>query len=172
MKRIFGPLFLYFLTSLFFCSPTPKQPAKLGGELVIGPDNPLNGLDPAVVDHILCHTIAFQLFDGLLQYHPGDFKLIPALAETWETSDGGHTWIFHLRRGVHFNNDACFPDGAGREVVAADSSTHSSASSTGGRTTSPGKFSTTSRGRKSTGEKKQKRSAELLSSTPTPCKSD
>lgn len=27
-------------------------------------------------------------------------KLIPALAESWETTDGGLTWTFHLREGV------------------------------------------------------------------------
>ncbi len=32
----------------------------------------------------------------------------------------GEEWTFTLKRGVHFQDDPCFPGGKGREVVAAD----------------------------------------------------
>lgn len=31
-------------------------------------------------------------------------NLIPALAEKWESKDGGKTWVFRLRQGVHFHD--------------------------------------------------------------------
>ncbi len=118
MRRIFWLSLLFFV--FLNCSRTANQSIKLGGELVIDEGNPLPGLDPAVVDHIENQMIAFQLFDGLLQYQPIDFKLIPALAETWHTPDSGRIWTFRLRCGVRFNDDACFADGIGREVIADD----------------------------------------------------
>jgi len=119
MRKVLYLLPLSLLVTFLRCGGEPRPRSKLGGEL-IAPGNPLSGFDPAVVNHIWSSMIASQLFDGLLQYHPGDFKLVPALAEKWETPDHGRTWIFHLRRGARFNNDACFPDGIGREVVASD----------------------------------------------------
>jgi ABC-type oligopeptide transport system substrate-binding subunit len=83
-------------------------------------DFPVNGLDPAVVNHISDDMLAQQLFDGLLQYRPVTFELTPALAEKWETPDSGRTWIFHLRQKAFFNDDACFADGRGRAVTAED----------------------------------------------------
>jgi peptide/nickel transport system substrate-binding protein len=40
-------------------------------------------------------------------------SMSPMLAEHWEVLDGGHTWKFHLRKGIHFH------DGWG-EVTAED----------------------------------------------------
>jgi len=64
---------------------------------------------------------AFSLvFDPLFIIGKDDFKPVPHLAESWETTDDT-TWVFHLRPGVMFQdgNDV-FPDGANREVTADD----------------------------------------------------
>lgn len=45
-----------------------------------------------------------QLFDGLVQYKPGTSEIEPSLAKSWEISEDGLTWIFHLRGGVTFND--------------------------------------------------------------------
>ncbi|MDZ7290980.1 MAG: ABC transporter substrate-binding protein [candidate division KSB1 bacterium] len=98
-------------------TPRPRP----GGVLLTPPlEFPLNGLDPAVVNHSCDDVLAQQLFDGLLQYRPVTFELVPALAEKWETPDSGRTWIFHLRPNAFFNDDACFADGHGRAVTVED----------------------------------------------------
>jgi len=102
------------------CRSSSPDDVHYGGELIFRGERPALGFDPPLVRHILDYMIAFQVFDGLLQYSPETFQLRPALAERWETPDGGQTWIFHLRRGVRFHDDACFPDGRGREVRAED----------------------------------------------------
>ncbi|MGH7449710.1 MAG: ABC transporter substrate-binding protein [bacterium] len=103
------------------CDQNSARQPKTGGVLLNPPlDFSINGLDPAVVNHISDDMLAQQLFDGLLQYRPMTFELAPALAEKWETPDSGHTWIFHLRRDTFFNDDACFADGRGRAVTAED----------------------------------------------------
>ena len=44
-------------------------------------------------------NVLTNLVDGLLSADP-DGKLVPAIAESWETTDGGLTWTFHLRDDV------------------------------------------------------------------------
>ena len=57
-----------------------------------------------------------NLTDGLLQTDPWG-SLLPALAEKWETKDGGKTWTFNIRRGVKWVNMAGQPKG---DVTARD----------------------------------------------------
>lgn len=48
------------------------------------------------------------MFNGLVRFPPGSADpaaLEPDLAESWERSDDGLTWTFHLRDGVRFHGD-------------------------------------------------------------------
>ncbi|HEY8531068.1 MAG TPA: ABC transporter substrate-binding protein, partial [Limnochorda sp.] len=60
------------------------------------------------------------IFDALIVPSPHDGRPIPHLAESWETPDET-TWIFHLRKGVYFQDgNPVFPEGQAREVTADD----------------------------------------------------
>lgn len=48
------------------------------------------------------------VYEPLLWYDPLQDKLIPALAESWETSEDGMIWTFHLRKGVVFHDGTPF----------------------------------------------------------------
>jgi len=53
------------------------------------------------------YTIPMNIFDGLVRAEtisPGKSDLVPALAESWEISDDGLVYTFHLRKGVKFHN--------------------------------------------------------------------
>ncbi|HEX9676252.1 MAG TPA: ABC transporter substrate-binding protein [Anaerolineales bacterium] len=50
------------------------------------------------------HLVIYQLFRGLIEERP-DTGLVPDIAESWEVSEGGRKYIFHLQR------DACWNDG-------------------------------------------------------------
>lgn len=54
--------------------------------------------------------------DGLLS-HDNYGNLVPALAESWESDDGGLTWTFHLRKGVQWVDYQAQPQ---TDVVADD----------------------------------------------------
>ncbi|HHV94129.1 MAG TPA: hypothetical protein GXX47_06310, partial [Firmicutes bacterium] len=44
------------------------------------------------------------LYDTLVKYDPVDLSMVPGLAESWEVSDDGLTWTFHLRDGVKWHD--------------------------------------------------------------------
>src|SRR3989449_604270 len=52
------------------------------------------------------------LWENLISRDPKTGELIPMLAERWQITDGGRTWKFQLRKGVHFHD--------GRELTAED----------------------------------------------------
>ena len=52
--------------------------------------------------------IGVQVYDGLLTFEPGTTRIKPALAESWEVSEDGLEWTFHLRKGVKFHDGTDF----------------------------------------------------------------
>jgi len=43
-------------------------------------------------------------FDNLLQIDPQTSQLVPALLQSFETPDSGHTWTLKVRPGIKFHN--------------------------------------------------------------------
>ena len=82
-------------------------------------DAGLTSLDPAFARNQNALWMINQLFNGLVQVNDS-LKTVPAVAKSWEISDDGKTYTFHLRPDVYFHDDPLFPQGKGRKVVAAD----------------------------------------------------
>ena len=53
-----------------------------------------------------------SVYSSLVKMDPDTSKMVGDLAESWETSEDGLTWTFHLRHGVKFHN--------GKELTAKD----------------------------------------------------
>ena len=90
------------------------------------PDDP-RGLDPQHAYDQVAHRIHEAILDTLLEYHPlktDPYELVPALLaampERTAEPDGTVTYTCRLKRGIRYHDDACFPGGKGREVVAED----------------------------------------------------
>ena len=49
-----------------------------------------------------------QIFETLVTLKPGTTEVVPMLAESWEASDDGTQWTFHLRQGVKFQDGTDF----------------------------------------------------------------
>jgi oligopeptide transport system substrate-binding protein len=66
---------------------------------------------------------AALVYEGLLEYHyfKRPLTLVPNLAQAMPTvSDDQRVYTFTLRKGVLFQDDPCFKEGKGRELVAED----------------------------------------------------
>ncbi len=69
-------------------------------------------LDPIHSTDTTSATIILKVFEGLVDLNPVTLDIVPALAESWDISDDGIVYTFHMKRGVRFHN--------GREVTAQD----------------------------------------------------
>ena len=82
----------------------PDPNAKAGGNIVITYKDDVATLDPAIGYDWQNWSMIKSLFDGLMDYVPGTTTLRPGLAESYEISDDGLVYTFHLRPGVKFHN--------------------------------------------------------------------
>ena len=85
------------------CSGGGGDSAAAEKQLVVqvGP-NP-ETLDPALNSAVDGANTILHLFEGLLVVDK-DGQLAPGQAESWETSDDGLTWTFHLRDGLKWSD--------------------------------------------------------------------
>lgn len=67
------------------------------------------GLDPINAPNNGSIFTIQQIFDQLVEVGEGD-KPVPGLAESWETSDDGLVWTFHLRDAQFSNGDPVTPE--------------------------------------------------------------
>jgi ABC-type transport system substrate-binding protein len=80
------------------------------------------GLDPQVVSDTYSLWVCRGIFDSLLQYDYVErpYALKPSAAQSLpEIRDGGRTFVFKIKPGIHFAPDPIF-GGKPRELVAAD----------------------------------------------------
>ena len=74
--------------------------------------------DPRTIDVQMTtdeYTIPLNVYDRLVEAEtiaPGQSKILPSLAESWDISEDGKTYTLHLRKGVLFHN--------GEELTADD----------------------------------------------------
>ncbi len=73
-------------------------------------DEPVT-LDPAISADTSSHLYIMQIFSGLVRLND-TMEVAPDIAQSWEVSQDGRTFTFHLRPGVRFQD--------GREVTAGD----------------------------------------------------
>jgi peptide/nickel transport system substrate-binding protein len=79
----------------------------------------ITSLDPAFARSFENIMAVNQLYNGLVQMNE-KLEVIPAIAKSWEISDDGKVYTFHLRDDVYFHDHPVFPNGKGRKVVAQD----------------------------------------------------
>jgi peptide/nickel transport system substrate-binding protein len=80
----------------FAMSPASAQTLRYANQ------GDLKSLDPYTLNETTTHAHIGQVYEGLIT-RDKDLKIIPALAESWETPEPTR-WRFHLRRGVKFHN--------------------------------------------------------------------
>jgi oligopeptide transport system substrate-binding protein len=91
-----------------------------GGSLRFNENEKVQTLFPCQLTDVASSHVAQQIYEGLVSFDPFTLKVIPSVAEKWETDTSGTLYTFRLRKGIRFHNDACFPEGKGRELTAED----------------------------------------------------
>ena len=105
---------------------TPSQTAKTGGTLVIGVTSEADTLFPWKATQFQAVNVMQTMYGTLTEFDQ-NLKVVPGLAESWETSSDGMTVTFHLRKGVTFHDGSTFDsadakfslDAIGNEATAA-----------------------------------------------------
>ncbi|TVR38821.1 MAG: ABC transporter substrate-binding protein [Bacteroidia bacterium] len=82
-------------------------------------DQNITSLDPVFARNQANIWAVTQLFNGLVELDTA-LEIRPAIAHSWSVSDDGREYAFYLRDDVYFHDNACFPEGKGRRVVARD----------------------------------------------------
>ncbi len=131
MKKLFIPIVVSAITLATFTSCTgdktenhegtaAKGGVYLGGVMRLNEVEAFKSLNPIAVNEISGFHIGCQLFEGLVKFDQKDLTLLPAIASRWDVNENSTVWTFHIRQGVMFHPDACFPDGKGRVLTAND----------------------------------------------------
>src|SRR3977135_1487733 len=82
--------------SLFAFAPASSQTLRYANQ------GDLKSLDPYTLKETTTIAHHGHVYEGLVA-RDKDLKIIPALAESWETIEPTR-WRFHLRKGVKFHN--------------------------------------------------------------------
>jgi len=91
-----------------------------GGTFRYNEEEYFKSLYPLNITEVTAHRLCEQIYEGLVTFDDSTLAVVPALAESWDISPDGTRYTFHLRKGVRFHDDPCFPDGKGREMNAYD----------------------------------------------------
>ncbi|GHA57871.1 ABC transporter substrate-binding protein [Pontibacter akesuensis] len=117
----FRSLILYLSTILGLFSAC-SEAAKTGTDKTVFRYNQpeaLSSLDPAFARNQANIRAVTQLYNGLVELDQ-ELKTGPGIAKSWEVSEDGRSYTFHLRDDVYFHDSEVFKSGKGRKVTAAD----------------------------------------------------
>ncbi len=101
------------VTAIAFAAPTRSAATKATGTtLVFDRSSDLFGFDPVVDGDQTSISTMLQVYDRLVEVSQDGKQIIPGLATSWKSSNGGLALTFTLRKGVKFSD--------GSPVTAAD----------------------------------------------------
>lgn len=78
-----------------------------GGALIVAIPQNVESFDPLLVNTKEVKNLLSLVYEPLLTYDSAD-RLSSCLAETWNTYDGGVTWVISLRKGVTWHGGSDF----------------------------------------------------------------
>lgn len=84
------------------------QPATAGKALIVCAAANPESFYPGASSSPVALDAANQIYDRLIGHEAGIVKLVPRLAQNWEVSNDGKTYLLHLRRGVKWHMNAGF----------------------------------------------------------------
>ncbi len=127
LARIFS---LSLIVLLFSCGNSKRNPLNkleavdggvfYGGTFRYNEVAYFRSLHPLSMDEAVGARIGQQIHEGLVRMSPRDLTVASAIAEDWIVDSTATVYTFKIRKGVRYHDDACFPNGKGREIKAQD----------------------------------------------------
>ncbi|MFQ6050063.1 MAG: peptide-binding protein [Candidatus Hydrothermarchaeota archaeon] len=115
MKKKTYATFLLIAILLSGCLAQPKEaeaPTKYGGTLVWGSIGDAKILNEILASDSASVDICGLVYDRLIGIDPKTLEPYPRMAESWNISEDGLTYTFHLKKGIKFHD--------GHEFTAED----------------------------------------------------
>lgn len=81
---------------------------SLQQQLIIGRSNDAIGLDPAITTDLESFQVTANIYETLVKTDINGIDLIPGLAESWDVSEDGLTFVFKLHSGITFHDNSVF----------------------------------------------------------------
>lgn len=100
--RITAAVLLSVSVLLCHCGQSGRKGSRYGGTLRIGTYHRPEGINPLLTAATISANLADLIFNGLVKTDESG-KIVPDLAERWESPDG-KVWTFYLRKGVLFHD--------------------------------------------------------------------
>ncbi|MBI2479957.1 MAG: ABC transporter substrate-binding protein, partial [Planctomycetia bacterium] len=101
---MFTSRFALIVPCLLLVGCASRGPSKPSNTLIYGRGEDSKTLDPINAETGESVKVILNLYDTLVAFADETMELEPSLANSWETSEDGLTWSFHLRDGVRFHD--------------------------------------------------------------------
>ena len=90
--------FLFFPVRLILSEDIPVN--KYGGELILATTSDPRSFNAIIAKETSTSMVTGYIFEGLTKANAVTLQVEPNLAESWDISDDGFQWTFHLRRDI------------------------------------------------------------------------
>ncbi|MBB47708.1 MAG: hypothetical protein CMJ33_04025 [Phycisphaerae bacterium] len=101
MSKILLPFVLLLLAVIIAMSLDRRLPRA---DVVVAQTTDCFTLDPQRMSYMQDLRIARSLYEGLVRIDGSDGSIVPAVAESWTTSEDGRLWTFTLRDDAKWSN--------------------------------------------------------------------
>lgn len=89
-------------------APATEAPTTDTSTLIFAQAADAGTLDPAIETSANSLQVIYHIYEGLVDFERGTTTPVPSLATSWEASEDGLEWTFHLREGVTFTDGTPF----------------------------------------------------------------
>ena len=73
----------------------------IGGILKLNEEEYLKSLYPPNITEVTGQRIDNNIYEGLVRFNVKTLAIEPCIAKSWDISDGGKKFVFHLRSGIN-----------------------------------------------------------------------
>lgn len=112
-------IYIFLFSVLVSCSSGDNKKQEHRTVFKYNEMGAVTSLDPAKASSFENSWVVGQIYNGLVEMSDA-LSIEPCIAKSWNISEDGLTYTFHLNNNAFFHDNEYFADGKGRKVVASD----------------------------------------------------